>query len=320
MDAKEERFPILPLRFEIKAKTSVEIPPFAGSTLRGALGVALKRICCISKQRACDECLIRSSCVYVYLFETTMLGDSFCDPRFRNAPHPFVLVVPVAETNTLLNPGDTWSFGITVFGRAVTWLPYFVAAVERMGQIGIGRGRGKFELERLWSLDEKGNPVELLYNEEGFRFPEKFLSLESLGRGKPGEGNGKFRLTFLTPLRIRFRGKLVDIPEFHIVMGNLLKRISLLMKFHAEGDFPDLSDDLIRLARGVNIIENNTSWYDWVRYSHRQGLRMRLGGIVGDVVYEGDPSLFEPYISAGTILHIGKNTGFGLGRYRWEYV
>jgi len=124
MDAKEERFPILPLRFEIKAKTSVEIPPFAGSTLRGALGVALKRICCISKQRACDECLIRSSCVYVYLFETTMLGDSFCDPRFRNAPHPFVLVVPVAETNTLLNPGDTWSFGITVFGRAVTWLPW----------------------------------------------------------------------------------------------------------------------------------------------------------------------------------------------------
>ncbi|MEJ5299526.1 MAG: CRISPR system precrRNA processing endoribonuclease RAMP protein Cas6 [Thermodesulforhabdaceae bacterium] len=320
MDSKAENFPILRLAIEIKADTPLEIPPYPGSTLRGTLGGALKKICCISKQQTCDDCLIKSSCIYVYVFETPMLTDSSLGLRFRHAPHPFVLDVPVEETKVLLKPGDTWSFGITVFGQAITWLPYVVAAVEKMGQLGIGRGRGKFQVNEIWSIDENGKTTELIYSDGTFKFPEKVLNLQDLGKGKQKLGNGRFRLTFMTPLRLQFRGELVNVPEFHILVGNLLQRISLVVKVHSDMEFPDLSKEFIPIAREVKIVENNTSWYDWRRYSHRQGKKMPFGGIIGSVIYEGDPSLFEPYLSAGTIFHVGKNTGFGLGRYEWEYV
>jgi len=40
-----------------------------------------------------------------------------------------------------------------------------------------------------------------------------------------------------------------------------------------------------------------------------------LGGFVGSVVYQGEISPWLPLIKAGEILHIGKATAFGLGKY-----
>jgi CRISPR/Cas system endoribonuclease Cas6 (RAMP superfamily) len=43
---------------------------------------------------------------------------------------------------------------------------------------------------------------------------------------------------------------------------------------------------------------------------------MKLGGVVGEITYEGDITAFMPYLKAGEILHIGKGTSFGLGKYQ----
>ena len=40
-----------------------------------------------------------------------------------------------------------------------------------------------------------------------------------------------------------------------------------------------------------------------------------MGGFVGDVTFEGDVQPFVQIIKAGEILHVGKGTAFGLGRY-----
>jgi CRISPR/Cas system endoribonuclease Cas6 (RAMP superfamily) len=42
---------------------------------------------------------------------------------------------------------------------------------------------------------------------------------------------------------------------------------------------------------------------------------MKLGGIIGEVVYEGDLTNFVPLLKIGELTHIGKNTTFGLGKY-----
>lgn len=45
-----------------------------------------------------------------------------------------------------------------------------------------------------------------------------------------------------------------------------------------------------------------------------------MGGFVGDMIFEGDIQLFMPLIKAGEVLHVGKGTGFGLGKYevKWK--
>jgi len=41
-------------------------------------------------------------------------------------------------------------------------------------------------------------------------------------------------------------------------------------------------------------------WHDWERYSNRQETRMKLGGFMGEITYEGE---FEP-IKLGEYMHV----------------
>jgi len=124
-------------------------------------------------------------------------------------------------------------------------------------------------------------------------------------------------LNFLTPTRIIFDGHLTLDLEFHILIRNLLRRLSLLYYFHCNGD-PSEWDfkGIIEQSKEIEVKEKNLSWYDWERYSGRQETRMKMGGFVGEITFEGDIEPFMPFIKAGEVLHVGKGTGFGLGKYR----
>ena len=62
--------------FEIEALSTLNLPPYKGSTLRGGLGNALKEVSCVSKEKhyACPGCPYRTGCVYSYVFETPADG------------------------------------------------------------------------------------------------------------------------------------------------------------------------------------------------------------------------------------------------------
>jgi CRISPR/Cas system endoribonuclease Cas6 (RAMP superfamily) len=45
---------------------------------------------------------------------------------------------------------------------------------------------------------------------------------------------------------------------------------------------------------------------------------MALGGFVGRVTFEGDLTPWWPLLQVGEVLHVGKGTAFGLGKYRME--
>lgn len=308
------------LRWEIRAKKAIDLPSYKGSTLRGALGMALKHSCCAARQRLCHDCLLRFSCLYVYLFETTLLGQTPQDLRYRNAPHPFVLQIGM-DGPVRLEPGALWSFDMTIIGRAIQWTPYLVMAAHRMGEIGLGKGRGTFHLERVVSLDAQGKAWEEIYTDGILRLPEKALPLTNGTKPEARTGSRTFALRFLTPVRLVIQGEPVRVPEFSVLLATLLRRLENLQRFHGEDDgaFSVPFAELMEKARAVAIVENRTRWFDWERYSHRQGRKMRLGGLVGEVVYGGDVRHFEPYLSAGRWVNVGKGTSFGLGRYEVRF-
>lgn len=314
-----DRFRCVRLRIEVRAVQWCELPSYKGSTLRGALGTALKKSCCGTLRRDCSTCSQRFTCLYVYFFETPLWGSGNDAARYRFAPHPFALNLAL-DGPLSLPPGSVWSFGMTIVGRAIEWVPALLEAVRGMGTLGIGKGRGTFSLHRVVSLDKSGNERETLYDGNRVDKPSLLLGLNGAEPASNRQGRRRFTLRFISPLRMIYQGDQVQIPEFHILIGNLVRRIENLARFHCDCSECLPVDELIAKARDVRLIANRTYWYDWQRYSHRQGRKMRLGGLVGEALYEGDPDLFEPYLTAGTWVNVGKATAFGLGRYALESV
>jgi valyl-tRNA synthetase len=78
---------------------------------------------------------------------------------------------------------------------------------------------------------------------------------------------------------------------------------------------PDYSA-LTEAAGKVETISSNLRWKDWTRYSSRQDRRMKLGGVVGNIVFGRGAHRFINLIRAGEALHLGKSTTFGLGKIK----
>jgi hypothetical protein len=131
----------------------------------------------------------------------------------------------------------------------------------------------------------------------------------------PSNSDNKITLSLPTPLRLRFDGHITDKIEFHILIRNLLRRISSLSYFHCNEKLAIDFKGLIEKARAVKLTKSDTHWFDWKRYSTRQEEWMSLGGVTGTVSYEGDLAKFMLFLRLGEYVHVGKGTSFGLGKY-----
>ncbi|MCF6155462.1 MAG: CRISPR system precrRNA processing endoribonuclease RAMP protein Cas6 [Candidatus Brocadia sp.] len=140
-------------------------------------------------------------------------------------------------------------------------------------------------------------------------------NLPQQGSSHGNNHNNKITISLLTPLRLRFDGHITDKIEFHVLIRNLLRRISSLSYFHC-GEKLELDfKGLIEKAKTVRQTASDIQWFDWKRYSTRQEEWMSLGGVTGTVSYEGDLNEFIPLLKLGEYVHVGKGTSFGLGKY-----
>lgn len=295
--------------FTIRAKTCIRLPVYKGGTLRGAFGYALKRIVCVHKRAVCDDCILEKQCVYGYIFDTSPPDDSEILSDHSDVPRPFIIEPPL-DRNTYYRPGDEITFGLVLIGKAIELLPYFILAFEKLGEAGIGRGRGKFSLQKVESNDRVIYPgnSETLLQEPGI------LNVSDLPTD-PNMNGKRITLRFLTPLRMKYQGRLTNSPEFHILIRNLLRRISSLAYLHC-GITADMDpSSIIASVSDIAIESMDIHWYDWRRYSSRQEAQMTLGGLIGRVTYIGEMKPFLPLLRIGEYIHIGKNTSFGLGKY-----
>ena len=319
--------------FQLRAIDPLRLPRYKGSTFRGGFGHAFKKVVCAIRGKPCSECSLKMKCVYVYIFETMPPEGSEALRNYKSIPHPFI-IEPPEDTRCNYEPGEVLSFNLILIGKAVDYLPYFIYTFEELGRIGIGKGRGKYELKEI-NCDGKQiyNSVDRQLKQTPpcspsiLNAPQPPLKLR--GGAEGGEvtsdllltrttGTDTVSLNFLTPARIIVHGDLVVDLEFHQLIRNLLRRISNLSYFHCglrlEIDFKGL----IEKAEKVETVHRELGWYDWERYSARQETRMKLGGFIGTIGFKGGLKPFIPFLSLGEIIHIGKGTSFGLGRYRLE--
>lgn len=305
------------LSLQLKAVDALRLPSYKGSTFRGGFGNAFKRVVCVVKNKPCSMCNLRQRCIYSYVFETPPPEETDCLRKYTNIPHPFI-IEPPEDGRCDFEPGDTLTFNLILIGRAVEYLPYFIYTFEELGRIGIGKGRGRYELQDVRCEGQE------IYNsiDRQLRSELEFgvMSIEEALKTKNSILNSHnfstITLSFLTPARIVVNGDLVVDLEFHHLIRNLLRRISNLSYFHCGKKLDIDFKRLIEKAEKVAAVYRDLRWHDWERYSARQDTKMKFGGFIGVIGFSGALEPFIPFLTLGEVIHIGKGTSFGLGRYR----
>ena len=176
---------ILRLDFCLRAEEPVALPPFLGSTLRGALGRALKQVFCFVPHGDCARCWFQQACAYQYIFESKNLGNIPADElhnnlqKNRDLPHPFVLIAPnplkkrrshLSETPNYdknfnedyqpnhFSAGETLDFSLLLTGKAARHWAHVLVAVRLLAENGLGEqpSRVPFALIEAFAHDAYG--------------------------------------------------------------------------------------------------------------------------------------------------------------------
>lgn len=295
------------LRLFYRAAQPVTYPGFLGSTWRGALGHALKKLVCVTRLPECPQCLLYRSCAYPYVFETPAPENRPALHNLREVPHPFVLSLPFRTPPA----AESLTLGLTLFGRASAYTPYLIHALQSCA--ANLRALPELSLQSVEQQPDLSSPTwRQVYPCHGA------LPLAPPAIPAIPAPPGPVWIRLHTPLRLRHIQNYVNPSTFSFtaLFRNLLRRIALLSEFHEINPLQLPFKDLAALSSSVPVSNPQLAWVDWTRFSSRQQARMQMGGLIGSFSVDLSPfPTLWPFLYLGQFTHAGKATSMGLGRY-----
>ena len=285
---------IVDLHMTVRCLGSLHWPAYAGSMLRGVYGRALRQLLCTTHRNHCQGCPEQLQCGYAKQFEaapTAALQQS----RYQQAPSAY-LVLPPLRHEGKLSAGDTFDWTLRLINPSRDALAASAAACQRALDYGFGSAHVLCELVSLKTHEHDMTLTEA---------PQEQISLE-----------------FVTPLRLQRQKQLIGADELTapLLIEALLKRADLVMRQHSDQNqgWPNF-DHLWAEAKNTAFSEKRLHWQDWHRASLRRKQGMTLGGLMGHVSLTGNWQAFWPLLRFGELIHVGKNTVFGLGRFKVNF-
>jgi hypothetical protein len=294
---------------------------------RGAFGAVFRSLVCHDEVLACEACPLRSACPFPRVFAPFIPEGRPEILRLRDPPRPFVLTDPQPDAATLA-PGGPIALGLTVVGTAVVDLPYFVVALRRLGDEGLGRTRVRFRVEAVRCLDADAMPGASVYAVGADVVRPSRAPLRARDLARPGDGAARrVRVRFITPTDVRGAAAPEAEatpgagPSFGVLVRRARDRAGALATFFGDGPLGADPRALAAQADGVRTASSELGRVDLARRSSRTGQRHALGGIVGAAVYEGEGvAAAMPWLRLAEVIGVGKHATFGQGRIAVEVL
>ena len=295
--------------FNIRPVEKLIVGKFYGSTIRGGFGYSFKKIICVFRNKQnCSDCILKNECVYSILFESK-LQNKEAGLKTKDIPRPYVIDTYL-KRKKIYSQEELFPLNMILIGKSIKYLPYFLLAIQKLGEEGFGYQRKKFIVEEIV---QKYPHQKTIYNvrENTLNEPDEGI----LNLAQSDDTGDELTIKFITPTRVKYNGTLVSIIEFHHLIRSLIHRITFISEHWCDYRIEYDWKNLIKEAEDVKIKKWKTKWFELARYSSRQKTKMNMGGIVGEITYKGNIKEFFPLIKLGSYLHTGKNTTFGLGKY-----
>ena len=307
------------LRFQVRAAESILFENEPGAALRGALYEALSK-------NFCSEAFgpltphHRETCPVCWL----LAAEDADARRGHNIPRPLTLQPPLEQTH--FRPGQVMRFGVSLIGQAQNMLPYIARAVQKMGGIGVGKGRGRFTLLTIDEVHPLLDTERTLMNGRTVKRPTLQVTPSAVVDVADKLPHHAVTLDLLTPMRLTAQGGLAKHFEPAVFVQRLLERCQSLAEHYAEHppdarrptreDWLAAQAELLAEAASLKVGYDCTEWVEAFSGSRRTGRASPISGLVGRVRLDGSVARLLPWLLWGAALHVGKNAVKGSGYYR----
>jgi hypothetical protein len=293
------------LRFTLRAQNIIRLGRNAGSQLRGAFWHAL-----------------RSLQFTDYVVHELIERETADAPRGSQPVRPFAIQPPLpnSEQGLYLKGNETFSVGMSLFGDVAVLFPYVIQAVAKMGELGVGHGRGTFALEQVQAVNLLSRQTQTLFEDGVIReapgIPVSNPQVQSLAAALPTD---EITLRFLTPVQLKHRGKSVPEPYFDVLIARLIERCQAIAENYTSSEESDhwreLYLDLTAQAQLVDLYRFDTHWLTLRSGSRRTNTTTSMSGLLGTATYRGELSTFNYWLLWGQSTQVGKNATKGNGWY-----
>ncbi len=290
-------------KFTIDFEKKIYFDIFPGFIFRSVLGMELRKISCIFKGKKCQECDLKYQCVYSNIFETPIDKNNQILPGRNKAPHSFILSTEDLYRKTT----SKIEMELTLLGQNTKYFPYIYYALKQAGENGILRHRVKYKITEITvdnnSILNEHNNLKIIENKIWKKTEDTKIQ------------HKKIKIELKTPLRIKKEGKYLDKITYSDIISATQRRMKTLLELYGE------EEDLSQIDFLEKVETAKTYWLELERYSSRQRTKMKLGGVVGTIIVEGEFSKQEQsLIEFASLFNLGKNTGFGLGNINLKKI
>lgn len=284
----------LPLKISMISLERAELPPYLGSTLRGVIGQSLYRI---------------DREAYDFLYK----NGGKCGNQ-QDIVKPYIIIPPEFHGDRyIVARGEELVFEFLLLGDAIKYASSLALALQNIGQYGLGAQRYPFSLLRIVNREEQRilwrRNIYYKTGENEIRIPCHRL-----------QNVTGAEIELRTPLRIRRNGQLLTEIHFQTLIRNITSRMSAITERYGGEVDRDEAERLVMLAGEVRTVREDLRVLHLERYSNRVKDKMDFSGLMGRLEYEGELTPFVPWLSAAQILHIGRNTTFGMGKIEVQFL
>lgn len=291
--------------FILRIKENSTLPVNKTSMFRGGIGEMLLRKYCLYN-RDCENCGFKEACIVPNIFYHRFR----IRPEFAQGKESEGYIIDCTDLRESFEVGDYLEFSLTLFGDVIVYISTIMDAVYMLGQAGVGTDNVHYDVVRIRNSDGE---IIMKDNQVYLRNAAPLLLGDYIDKRMDGldisgdEACVQFKL--MSPCSIKSKGELIYEFDADALANSIYRRVYVLNCFEGneidryyENDSP------------LEILEQTSRKVTVSRYSSTHRKKLYLTGFVGEAKLKVKVE-FLPYIIAGEILHVGKNTSMGFGKY-----
>ena len=295
------------LHFELELLSDSKLPVYKPFALRGGMGYMLMDKYCMA-DRDCKNCDFQSECV----MRRILYAGFDVQPYFIRDGGSCGYVIECEDYRTDYFAGDELHFQIILFGKTIAYFQQILDAFIDLGKKGLGPNKALFAVRnvtnsRRQAVFKEGTVFRERYEIGTIKDYVNYRSCKQTGR----------RAVFHTPTVFMVKKKLVTEFEPLIIFRSIVRRLYILNYF--EGNYIDTMSIGSKGTENFIDLPTASGQNAWIqkneRYSTNKKERYPMRGIKGYLDFSELTDDQCALLLAGELIHIGKETSFGYGKY-----